>query len=127
MTSDFLNLDLNPPRFSFRENRKRSPVAGNVSALKDRPSLFQILDSDATDGVAWSWMLSRYQKILARRTTRLTVKEHQELARHVKRMRYLLILNTQNKDTKATRPKSRRTSFPRSPRTRRRMSYSRVS
>ncbi len=119
MTLDPLNLS--PPRFSFRENRKRSPVAGHVSALKYRPLLFQILDSDVTDGVASSWMLDKYQKIVAHRSTRLSVREHKQLARHVKRMRHLLILNTQNTDTRTTKLDSQRYSAPR-----RRTSYSRV-
>ena len=143
MKLDFLGLShWSRPSFSFKKDRGRSevrelPGPGLFSApyqtpgVHRQPLLFKILDGDATDGIASSRMLNSFQKIVAHRATRLTEKEHRELARHVSRMRYLLILNTQDKSTRitSTKPKSRRRSSSgpyQKRRERRRVSYSKV-
>ncbi len=87
------------PRFSFRETRKRAPMVGKISVFEESPFLLEVLDSEASDPLFSSWFLSRYQKILPKRVTRLTVREQRQLADHTKRMRHLLILNNQNTPT----------------------------
>lgn len=103
-------FDQNRPRFSFREERQRSPVIGKVSPVRDARVLYQILDSDATNVVFSSWFLDRYQRIRPRRLTRLRIKEQKILTRHAKRLRQLLILTNQSKALQAVKPRRRRVS-----------------
>ncbi len=103
-------FDQNRPRFSFREERERSPVVGKVSPVKNARVLFQLLDSDAADAMFASWLLNRYQRIMPRRLTRLSVKEHKILTRHAKRLRQLLIMTNQSKALNVVKPRRRRPS-----------------
>lgn len=96
--------------FKFRENRKRSPVVGDVSVAGEKYFLYQLLNSDATDSVISSWFLDRYQNILPKRITRLKVKEQRELASHIKRMRHLLIINNQNQALSSSKLRRKRSS-----------------
>lgn len=103
-------FDQSRPRFSFREERERSPVVGKVSPVRDTRVLFQILDSDATNVIFSSWFLDRYQRIRPRRMTRLRVKEQKTLTRHTKRLRQLLILTNRSKALTVVKPRRRRPS-----------------
>lgn len=75
-------------------NRTRKPLG--KGALNTEHLVAKMLNEDPSDPIVMSSILTRHQKILPRRLSRLPRRDHKQFSTQVKRLRHLLILNTQS-------------------------------